>query len=423
MDTNRDYATVKYDGSGDALWVSNYNFSGNGPDEAYALAMDSTGNVVVTGYSAGGIGPRDDYATLMYDSSGNQVWANRWNGLQYDQAYDVAADSAGNFYVTGESGANITGNDFATVKYNNAGDELWVARYNDMGRAWDRPNAIAVDGSGNVYVTGYSFVSGVQPDYVTVKYDGAGNELWASKYDGPASLNDQATDIEVDSMGNVFVTGHSSGGTTGNDCATIKYDSDGNEDWVRRIETSGADECHALVTDPAGNVYVVGRNNGTYLTIKYDGSGNTVWSSNYDLPAKADIPRDIVLAPSGNVYVTGMSGSFNEYDYATVKYDHLGNEIWVRRYDGPAMDDDMAFAITIDGSENVYVTGRSEGVGTDYDFATVAYDTHGNLLWVERLNGSGTVPTMPGTWLQIHQGTSMSLGLLSAANRPATTLW
>ncbi|MCJ7831622.1 MAG: hypothetical protein MUP86_03795, partial [Dehalococcoidia bacterium] len=77
---------------------------------------------------------------------------------------------------------------------------------------------------------------------------------------------------------------------------------------------------------------------------------------------------------SGNVYVTGWSyGSGTDYDYATIKYDTDGNEKWVARYDGPASDYDSAGALGVDGTGNVYVTGYSPASGTSYDYATIKY--------------------------------------------------
>jgi hypothetical protein len=96
---------------------------------------------------------------------------------------------------------------------------------------------------------------------------------------------------------------------------------------------------------------------------RYNGPGN------YE-----DLAAAIVVDGSGNVYVTGWSaGSGTDDDYATIKYGPDGNELWVRRYDGPTNSGDGASAISVDGSGNVYVTGRSIGSGTEHDYATIKY--------------------------------------------------
>src|SRR5436190_1403416 len=109
--------------------------------------------------------------------------------------------------------------------------EEWVARYNGPGNVEDDANAIASDSSGNVYVTGVSLGLGTASDYATVKYDPAGQEQWVARYNGPANGSDYARAIAVDSLGNVYVTGRSIGPGTLFDYATVKYDSAGQEQW------------------------------------------------------------------------------------------------------------------------------------------------------------------------------------------------
>jgi len=90
----------------------------------------------------------------------------------------------------------------------------------------------------------------------------------------------------------------------------------------------------------------------------------------------------------GNVYVTGESyGGGTWYDYATVKYDASGNQIWIARYNGPGNDADYAYALALDDIGNICVTGGSYGGGTNFDFATVKYDPAGHQIWVTRYNG------------------------------------
>ena len=124
-------------------------------------------------------------------------------------------DVDGNIYVTGGSAAtgSGTGNDYVTVKYDTAGAQLWVARYNGPGNSNDVASALAVDAVGNVYVTGSSVGNGTTFDYATIKYNTNGNQLWVARYNGPENSDDVATSLAVDAAGNVYVTGwsHSSG--------------------------------------------------------------------------------------------------------------------------------------------------------------------------------------------------------------------
>jgi uncharacterized delta-60 repeat protein len=392
-ESDYDYATVKYDTNGNQLWVARYNGPGNSKDSASAIAVDSLGNIYVTGESY--YNETDyDYATVKYDTNGNQLWVARYNGPgdSNDRAGAIAVNLLGNVYVTGESEG-----DYATVKYDTNGNQLWVKLYNGPGSGNDAAQAIAVDASGNVYVTGGSYGIETWDDYATVKYDTNGNQLWVNRYNGPGSGNDRASSMAVDSSGNVYVTGVSRGSGTGDDFATVKYDTNGNQLWVKLYNgpLGSNDEASAMAVDVWGSVYVTGESRGSgtgddFATVKYDTNGNQLWVNRYNGTVSGwDSAKTIAVDTSGNVYVTGGSYSETGSDYATVKYDTNGNQLWVNRYNGPGSGVDQANAIVIDASANVYVTGGSYGEGTWYDYATVKYDTRGNLLWVNRYNGPG----------------------------------
>jgi hypothetical protein len=174
-------------------------------------------------------------------------------------------DGLGNIYVTGASVGSVTSSDYATIKYDPNGNELWVKRYNGPGNGYDSASALAVDDLGNVYVTGYSYGNSSSTDYATIKYDPNGNELWVKRYNGPGNGYDSATALAVDDLGNVYVTGYSYGNSSSTDYATVKYDTNGNRLWVKRYNGYPS----ALVVDDLGNVYVTGYTSRDYATIKY----------------------------------------------------------------------------------------------------------------------------------------------------------
>jgi hypothetical protein len=165
----------------------------------------------------------------MYNSSGVQQWVSRYNGPANgpDESRAIAIDDSGNIYVTGQS-TDVNGStpDYATIKYNSLGAEQWVSRYTGIqDNSGDGANSLAIDNLGNVYVTGTSgSFSGTKADYATIKYNSLGVQQWAERYNGPpGNGSDKAKSIALDNLGNVYVTGSSGGSGTSDDFATIKY--------------------------------------------------------------------------------------------------------------------------------------------------------------------------------------------------------
>src|SRR5574341_710444 len=291
------------------------------------------------------------------------AWVRRFNGQTdfNDVAHAIAVDGSGNVYVTGET-YDSAGLNYTTIKYSPSGDTLWVRKYNGPGSGDDVANDLAVDDSGNVYVTGRSYSASSLDDYATIKYSPAGNLLWESRYNGPGNSTDEAQDIAVDGNGNVYVTGFSFGSGTDFDYATIKYSPTGDFLWERRYDTTSIlpDYAYALGVDGSGNVCITGHSYGTgtsadYATVKYTPSGGTSWVRRYDDPGHFnDFAQALAIDDSGNVYVTGYSAdSLTLFDYATIKYSPLGNILWTRIYDGPASGIDIATDIEVDDAGQV----------------------------------------------------------------------
>lgn len=126
-------------------WVSHYA-SGilSGVDSPAAMTVDGQGNIYVTGFNPG-IPFGRDYFTIKYTSDGAEIWSVRYSEGIENIPRDIAVDTAGNVYVTGESEDSETAYDYATVKYHSAGVQQWVARYDGPGNSDDRPTAIVLD--------------------------------------------------------------------------------------------------------------------------------------------------------------------------------------------------------------------------------------------------------------------------------------
>ncbi len=377
-------------------WMRTYNGSANAIDAAYVVAADRDGNIYVAGQSQG-TNSGYDIVTIKYNSVGTQQWIAKYDGPGHgdDVATGIAIDPAGNIVVIGESyGGFSSESDYVTIKYNRFGTQQWAARHNGAGSARDLARGLAIDGAGNVYVTGYSHGgSGRGHDYGTIKYNPAGVQQWISIYH---FIGDGATAIAVDKSGNVYVTGVSGGGAGKWDYATIKYNSAGVQQWVMRYNGEGNDEDLAgwLTLDSHSNVYVTGYSKGNgsgfdYTTIKYSPAGIEQWVARYNGPGNGDdYPYEIGMDETGNVYVTGKIAN-NNVDYATVKYSSIGQQKWVAIYNGAGDGEDVASSLSIDSQGNVYVTGWSTGAGSGFDCTSIKYNALGLVQWYATYNGTG----------------------------------
>jgi uncharacterized delta-60 repeat protein len=316
---HHDYLTIKYSSAGVPLWTNRY--SGTGNNKASAVAVDTNNDVLVTGSAWGTYA---DYVTIKYSSDGVPLWTNRYNGPGSGNEYAraVAVDGSNNVIVTG-------GPAYATIKYSSAGQPLWTNRYARTGSSDDEAYALAVDGSNNVIVTGCSW-SVSTDDYVTIKYSSDGQPLWTNRYRMPIGNNyDYARAVAVDGSNDVVVTGYSYGSEGYYHYATIKYSSTGAPLWTNRYNGpgNGNDYAWAVAVDSCNNVILTGGapGNGTtndYATIKYSSAGMPLWTNCYNGPSNGDDRAySVAVDRSGNVIATGYSlGSGSGCDFATIKY-------------------------------------------------------------------------------------------------------
>ncbi|MFO8009482.1 MAG: SBBP repeat-containing protein [Dehalococcoidia bacterium] len=339
-------------------WVNQYHCRDDNRTFVWALTHDSKGNVYITGGTTCSDERSSDYFTIKYDETGSKLWDAAYNhsANKYDSAYDIAVDEEGYVYVTGfatnrpKSGTEDGSNqDYATIKYNRDGEEIWVSIY-DSGGELDKATELALDEEGNVYVAGTIGVSkrfDRDTAYATVKYNSEGEQLWVARYSGEMEkLEHKVNELVVDDAGNVYVTGSR---------GTVKYDEDGNEKWV------DSRDGESMAVDDSGSVYFTG----SHGTIKLDSAGNTVWMAPH-------IGSDIALDQSGNVYITGTSG--------TVKYDDSGNSLWIVN--------DGGSRIVLDSAGFAYVTHveRPE-YAEDQDFTVAKYDHQGEKIWLAQYDG------------------------------------
>ncbi|MBL0341856.1 MAG: SBBP repeat-containing protein [Bacteroidetes bacterium] len=332
------------------------------------------------------------------------VWAKTTTGNVESIQRATVVDAAGNVFISGvffgtvdfDPGAGVTnvtpvpyGCNIYIAKYDASGNFLWIKNIPII--ASYGHNSMAIDGSGNIYITG--FFSGTNLDF----NPGAGSAFLTS------------------------IAG-------GNDIYIAKYDNNGNYLWAKSIGSSGSDRGNEILTDPSGNVFVTGNFASTVdfdpgigianlsasgtLSIflaKYDCNGNYLWAKNIDGAGSADV-RDIALSPTGNIYLTGNYSASVDFDPGMgisnltsvgnvdiffAKYDPVGNLLWAKSIGSTGIDGGTALAVTAMG--DVFITGTFN-LTADFDAGAglmnltagitansyiTKYDASGNYQWVK----------------------------------------
>lgn len=373
-------------------WANTYNHL-TSQDVAQGLVVDNSGNIYALGWVNNGVSTMTDYGLIKYNSAGVQQWFRQYSstGAWLDYGDDIAMDNSGNVYVTGRVEA-IAGNaNCVTIKYAPNGDSLWVRKY-DFGIC----RKILVDNNSNVYVIGKRGDAAFS-DFLIVKYNSAGSELWARTYTGAGGYPDEALAAAVDSAGNVIITGIVSIPPQ-NAIVTIKYDAAGTQLWLATYQcaAAGGDWGNDIAVDNAGNIYITGSSDTipsigrTFLTLKYNSSGGREWVTRYYggwPPTTSVDSRSMALFENNYIYVAGYAVySATNYDYVVLKYNTNGVQQWVSTYHSGV--NDLANKIALDDSGNAYVTGLASNLSSaNEDAVTVKFNSAGTQQWVARYNG------------------------------------
>ena len=300
-------------------------------------------------------------------------------GLSQDEVLDIASDATGNTYVTGYFGSSLSFaggisvsssglSDIFLVKTNNAGQVQWAVK--GGGTADERGNAVCVDNSGNVYITGY--------------------------FQG--TINFGATSLTSAGAQDIF---------------TAKYDNNGTLQWVKRAGGTGTDISNGIAVDNSGNVVISGeiKNTADFGSIaltaqasdaficKYDANGNVLWAKN---GAGADNSRglDVAVDPAGNIYGVGQFSNDITFDVLQsnnilnaiylVKLNASGSEQWFRKIGGAASN--IAYSIDVDASSNVYMTGDFTGNMVFFpNTGSPLTNTYPNRIFIAKYNTGGNL--------------------------------
>ena len=411
------------------------SFGGSGSDSwIYSSSVDNSGNVYILGSfssssinfgggtlnNAGG----NDIFLAKFDSNGNHLWSKRFGGSNEDYGMSVSTDNLGNVYITGYFRSSTIEFGGGVLTNTNAGtDEIFLAKFDSDGKhLWsksfggsnhDDGASVAVDNSGNVYITG-SFRSSTidlgggalnnagsgAMDIFLAKFDSNGNHIWSKRFG--VSVDDWAQSISVDSSGNLFIAGmfkgsnlnFGGGSITNNgglDFFLAKFDSNGNHQWSKGFGGNNDDYSYSVSADSSGNVYITGffksstidfgggalNNAGgwdTYLA-KFDSNGSLQWSKRFGGNAD-DWGYYVSAASSGDVYITGWYSSSDinfggnsltnggGRDIFLARFGSNGNHIWSKSFGGNSYDEGRS--VSVDSSGNVYGTGYFQGSNIDF---------------------------------------------------------
>ncbi|MBC8377299.1 MAG: SBBP repeat-containing protein [FCB group bacterium] len=413
-----DYLIIKYSPDGAQEWVQQYSGDGNTEGGLKAIALDNSGNVYVTGSHRLVAGTLQSMVTIKYDSQGNEMWvASYGEELNYVRGYDLAVDSDGNVFVTGNGRHEVAPHEYewtaVTVKYDSAGNEVWVNLEDDMGGSF-----IELDPNGNVIVT-----CNYTGPFTTIKYASNGSTIWNAEYSGAENPDDRVAALEVDESGNVFICGTSNVGS-GSDITSIKYAPDGSEVWVDQHAAAfhSEDLVDALTLDDLGNIYLMGSSEGTdgniaFITYKLFPNGDTSWVARYDGGTQYFPYSRLAVDFQGNVLIATitMNESGND-DITVIKYAPDGTQLWVSHYDGPGNGSDRPYALDASQDGGILISGSSIGINGERDYVTIKYTSDGIQDWVARYDGPASLGDGASDLVLDTDGNCIVTGASSRAN-------
>lgn len=341
-----DVLTLKYDPNGILLWFNRWDAGDNLLEFGRDLVINNDGYVFVCALVA-----QPDFSVkagiLKIDPNNiNPVQALKFYPTINDNWCDprhITIDGQGNVFVVGPTYTPspfifVSGNyNYFTAKVNSNNELVYSESYDGIANGYDLPYSIYVNSSGDAFVTGASTSSNGYSDIATIKYSPSGTQIWVAIYNnGEYNHDDVGYSVKGDNQGNILLCG-SSRLSNWAKSLIIKYDQNGNVIWENFVNTRGFNPSESsglsLAIDNSNNIYSMGyirespSDNYDFLIYKLSPSGQQLWRQTYDYEGLTDgtlsggiSGRRIVLDPSNNVYVTGISQStIGGDDIATLK--------------------------------------------------------------------------------------------------------
>ncbi len=321
-----DILLIKYGAAGSELWTVSYDGLVGDDDGLGSMVLDRSRNIYLTGRTGDGDGG-SRAVTLKYDSAGGLQWCVVANDPDTEGAA-LAVDGDGAVYLAGTSGATGGHGDYFLIKYDAQGNELWASNYNGPASGMDLALAVCPDGSGGALVAGCSEGGGGASELATAAFDGSGNRRWVSRAGGTWDGVDPCASIALDAQGYAVVSGCCTDGAGSREQVTLRYDLAGNELWAdRRMSPEGTGSAPvSLVVGRNGAVYLAGlahqeRSGSTFALAKLNPAGEEQWSTGY-LTSGPAAASSLVVDRAGRVFVTGWSAeSGGDREITTLRYD------------------------------------------------------------------------------------------------------
>ena len=321
---------ARYDSKGGQLWM--IQFGTAEADLALALSPDLSGGTFLAGKTEGDLDGSNaggfDAFLARYDSDGVRLWIHQLGTDAEDRAHALAPDGAGGVIIAGKThgsmaAPNVNGSgDVFLARYDAEGSQIWLRQFGT--KEEEKPFALATDGAGGVYVAGETDGSlggpfGGVVDAFLVRYDQDGNQLWARQLG--TSSDEAATSLAPDGAGGVLIGGFTDGSLGGpnegnSDGFLARYDSAGNQLWIRQFGTSEIDGPQGLAPDGAGGAMMVGFTSGDLggplngiadaFLAHYDTDGNRLFIRQFGSTA-LDFAVSVALDTTGAVMIAGVT--------------------------------------------------------------------------------------------------------------------